>query len=793
MATNTASIPFSQRLSLRGRPLPGKRGELRQLWQVPALLVGLVALLGVGVTRPLWHTPMSPMERHLAFARKLLEQPAPPLERMQRNVAEALAEANRFPLKAGEGHFLLGSAHLRHADGAPADAEEHWREARAHLEEADHLGVAAADRATLAYRLGKVWFHTGEAPQRVIDQLAPILNEAADDPTEGYAMLAQAYMKLPQPDLEAALEANRRELQTPTLKEEVLAPARLLRGELLLALKRPDEAREILQFVKPPAAPALVARARFLQARTYQDKEQWGTAAQLWKDALQEDTPPAEAAGIRYQLGVCYRHMDQQQSKALSIWEKVMAEAPGDEGAAAALGLAELRLKETDPRSALDAFTRVVRDVKQPADWHNALIDIGQAREVFESGCIIYRMTGHFDLAMQLAELYERIALPGAAQGFFAQAAEAAARAGAETAGGVLEAVEAARKLYQQAGCKYEAALEAATTPAEQADVLWKSADCYIRGQDQAAAIPLLQRWLKLEPPTERLGQAWFLLAEAHRAKRDETAARAAYEESVKYAGPYMYLARYELALVKMAGGKLDDAATDLEVNLQQLRLATSLSEPERDADEKSQFAYGDLLHQQKNYLRAASTLEAVLRASPTGSRALQGRFVLADCYHCLANEQLVNLRQAERTSSNASQNYRNEYRRWLGLAAEAYGAVAKELATRLKSGPLTEEDEIIYRRAALAEADLVSDLGRYEDAIKLYEPLAARYHNRSEELRALAGIATNHFRKYNDAKGREVIEFLKKRMKEMDDSAFGPDGRGSRADWDQWLKSMSK
>src|SRR5262249_22583960 len=150
---------------------------------------------------------------------------------------------------------------------------------------------------------------------------------------------------LPQPDLDAALEANRKQLQLPTDDSRILTPARYLRGELLLRKHQRAEARQVLEGIKPPASPSFVAKARYLRGAAHQADEQWEEAAKLWEEALADRTaPPPDPARVRYWLGVCYRNLDRPQ-EAMRVWEETsLWKAGTEEGAVAALGLAELRL-----------------------------------------------------------------------------------------------------------------------------------------------------------------------------------------------------------------------------------------------------------------------------------------------------------------------------------------------------------------------------------------------------------------------------------------------------------------
>src|SRR5262249_49094892 len=152
----------------------------------------------------------------------------------------------------------------------------------------------------------------------------------------------------------------------PIDEEARLTPVRLLRGELLLQQGKPDEALHVLTNVGASAPPALLARARFLRGRILQQQERWDEAAAIWKETLDDRrVTPREPGWTLYYLGVCHRQLDQRED-AIRAWTLCAGRADaGEEGVAAALGLAELRLPEHSA-AALEAFERALRDVKGP-------------------------------------------------------------------------------------------------------------------------------------------------------------------------------------------------------------------------------------------------------------------------------------------------------------------------------------------------------------------------------------------------------------------------------------------
>jgi tetratricopeptide (TPR) repeat protein len=772
MATTTAPTTW---------PL-APRVRWHQLWQLPAFCLGIVTLSAVLALRPLWQVgPAVEARRALADARRLAEHPDTRPEDLDTRLTALLAAPERFPTLAGEAHFLLGSVYLRHAGAEP----EAWRRARAHLENAEALGVPDAVRARLTFRLGKVWAHDGVDPRQVCDYLARSVPDAADDPFEGYGLLTQAYLHLPEADVQAALDANKKQLDLPTAREDLLAPVRLLRGELLLRVQNPVGAREVVKFIKSPAPAPLIAQARYLEARTYQDEEQWQKAAQHWEESLEQ--PGVGDPGLAlYNLGVCYRRLDQPRDAA-RVWERVLDQDPGDLAPAAALGLAELRLAEPNPQAALDAFARAVRDTCSPDDWKNTRVDLARAREAFERGCALLQACGQPDLAVQLARLYERIAPPGAAAYREAQAAEAAAqdrlkRVEAGQGGQPLE--EQARQLFALAGRQYEAAAEGAGPADVMAERLRSSAECYFKGQDHGSAIPVLQRLVKLRLPADRQGQVWFLLAEAHRAMQQEDDALQEYDRCAQCPGPYAYRARYHLARALIAGGKWEDAATALAQNLELMR-----REPDAEAQEKSLYELANVLIHQHQDLHAVPRLKEALELYPNSLRATGARFQYADCCRRLANREALALGNGEEPGPELLQHRQGEYRSWMARASAGFDDLVREFDQRLATGPVTEEDELLYYQAAWASADCRMRLGDANGAVVQYENLFNRLHHRVEGLYGLVAVARYWSDKHDPERYRAYLNRIRKAMDALDDTAF-PTGPGAwdRAKWEEWL-----
>lgn len=799
---------------------------LRQLWQVPTFLLGLLALAAVCLARPPWHGPRATCGVP-AFAplRELLKQPDFDRDRALVLGAEAVRDAGPTPRAAAEAHFLLGSVYAALAERAGAGpGGDPWREARTHLEQAKALGVPEDDRTRLDYRLGKAWAHTGEPPQKVIAALAPAAEEGPEDDLDavrGYGLLAEAYLKLPRPDLEAALAATEKQIGRPITNDDLLAPARLRRGELLLSLGRPDEAAGALKNVGAKAPPAVAAQARRLRVRILEEQEQWAEAAAVWREVLDDaQAPPRDREVVLYHFGLCLRNGD-RKDEALRAWEECLRRDPaGEEGPAAALGVAELRLREPQVEPALTAFERAVRDVKGPGDWHNALVTVERAREAFEAGCRAARSAGAFEASARLARLYERLAPPGRAQELLAEAADAwagAAREKARRASG-----DEARKLYgeaedllRQAAAAYEQAADAQKDPAEQAERLWSAANRFLEGRDADRAAAAFERFLKVAQQPDllaaerfnaRLSEAWYKLALARRDAGSENAARAAFAQAAgrsKWSSRYVYRARYELAYSKRTYDSrtnswawTDDAENELEANLRLLREARD--DRDDEAREKTLYALGDLYFERREQngliSKAINTLEEALHDFPGNSGAVYARYQLAESYRLRADQRSRNF---EDVGLGPLARLGNEQK----VMEDREKAIAtyQELSRGLEARTSRDEsEERLLAYALEAAADLRFLAGGYAKAGEMYEAFAERYKGRPEEhATAVADVlrAYWHAAKYpapgDDAakvrlygqKAQRALEEIRAALPKLEPK--------KRAEFERWLKSF--
>ncbi|MFO0926060.1 MAG: tetratricopeptide repeat protein [Gemmataceae bacterium] len=752
------------------------------LWQAPVFVLGLAALVGVWFARPLWpDSPARALDRDLGTVRQLLARSDGDPEQAISIAHRALEACARFPERAGEAQLLLGTAHLRLAEKADAlRAREEWLKARQYLEQADASEVPEEDRMKLSYRLAKAGYHTGDQLARVIGRLEQSAEEA-DSRAEAYSLLTQAYLKLPRPDLHRALEANRKLRDVAEASEAELSSAKLLGGELLLRLGKPEEARKSLEKISDQSAPAVVVKARLLRARSYQDEKQWGEAARLYNAALADGraTVP-EPVAVYYALGLCYRNQEQPK-EAARAWGECLQLARQPEAAAAALALADLRLQEPALEAAVEPLTMAVKAVTAGKEWANPHIDLTHARELYERAVTTFRAASRHDLALKVLPAYTKIADERRALLLRGEVAAEWGRSKIEAAPGVKPPPEVqaqAKELFKQAAEVYTTAARLPNLkPVEQGDYLWNSALNYLACEDLPQATVRLEDFVKLPLEPARLDEAWYRLAEVYRTSGDAKAAVPAYHKCIEFDARFACRARYQLAILALMAGKPDDAEVGLLFNLKMLRWE---SDPEVLG--QTLYALGNLLYQRRDYRRVARHLEDALgrfKDNPEGTRA---RYQLADSYRQIAAQENQSFLLGENMSAETRQHFQKEHRRWMQKAADEFAVLDQFLETPAGKDHLTSEQRT---QVPFIAAKCWFNLGQYDKALEIYNRLIDRYQNKVEGLDALGGAVSCHAALGQVDKVKQRLLQIKNALPGMPEDVRGP--------WEEWVKEAIK
>jgi tetratricopeptide (TPR) repeat protein len=758
-------------------PMPAPATQ--PLWQVPVFLLGCAALVAAWLVRPLLSEQASRrLERDLASARQILSRPDGNIEQALTLTQRAVESSKELLAYAGEAAFLAGSAHIRIAEKADSvRAQESWAQARECLEQAELHGVPVEDQNALIYRLAKVGFHTGATLSIVIARFEESIPKY-DNRAEGYALLTQAYLRLPKPDLNKAIEANLKLRQVPDADETALANAKLLAGELLLRMGKPDEARKSLEKIGDQGSPTFLVKAKLLQARAYQEEKKWDEAARLYEAVLAKSKPLVPDPGqVYYNLGLCYRQQDQPH-EAANKWQEALTLSRGPEGLAAAILLAEQRLNDAALEPAAEVLARAVLSINSSADWKNPLVDANRAREVFEKALSAYRQSSRHDLAMKTIDAYARLAPAVRILGLRSEVAAEWARIKNEAPMASAETREQAKQLYRLAG---ESCAKLAELPgqslSQQGEYLWTSAQNYLSAGEDALAGARLEEVVKMNLEPVKLGEAWYRLAELYRSTGKKEAAGKAYRKCMEYDTRFAYRARYQLAMTALESGDLDQAEADLVMNRKML---TWDSDPEALA--QSLFALGNLLYQRRDYRRSVRYLEDALGRFKDHPDSAKARYQLADSYRLIAAQENQSFLLSDSMSEETRAHFQQQHRMWLQKAADEFASLQTFLETPEGKNQLTSDQR---KHVPFIVARCWLYLGEYDKAVDACNKLIERHDGTVEGLDALGLAVLCHAAQKNVDKVKQRLLQIQQLLPKMPDDV--------RKQWEEWLAEATK
>ncbi len=781
----------------------------RQLWQVPIFFLGATALAAVPLTRPYWNPDDPPaIERQLKAARAALDAKEPDLHQALQRGERVLSYSDRFPQFAGPAHFVVGSAHLKTADDpSTTDVAAERKSARDHLERANEKGVVETDKPKLTYRLGKVWQLTGADPSQTVAALLKTA-DVADDPAEGYGLLAQAHLRMQPPETAAAVDATRKQLAKamPSSNPRQLADARFRLGELLLSFKgdkeKEKEARLYLAKIEADAPAEQFYAARRLMAASFEETQEWSAAARNWEQARKDPAlKPAEKGAVLLRLGRCYAQ-EPNPPKAAAVYEEALT-LPGDEGQAAALRLAEIKL-EKDPKAAAEAIASALRGVASPEEYKNPLVPLDEARALLERATQACRTANDSAAVQTLSAAYGKLALPGRDDEQAAQTADAAALDALDKAkttpdrSAALE--DEARTQFKQAAEAYERAAGKVAPGPEKAKWLWSSADRFLKAQQLTKARDVLGALTQMEGvlSEESLAEAWFKVAETHKLLSQNEAARAAFKRGLKPDGPYLLRSRHEIAMLDLADGKFDDAEAGLQENAKALRAD---ARPDATLQEMTAYALAEVAYQRqtpvreelRDYSTAEQRLLGALAQYPDGPAATRARMMLGKCFWFTASVKSRALLSVTLSDEERKQ-YQKAYSENLTKALEQYEAVERRLSVKQASGGLSADETVQLKHAQFWASDCYFFLRKYEEAINRFTALAQSYRQQPEEMIALSQLWQCHSYTSDAEKVTATLARMREAIDKVPETAWtGAAPTHQKSYWVKWLTDVAK
>lgn len=778
------------------------RRKFRDLWQMPLLL------LSIGL---------------FVYAAYLFVDPKPGLSVARRiEVARTYLTRGRPDAAADQLNKLLTSEKLQRET-----------EARVRL-----LLAEALEAAQKQLRIDLDVNH-----ERIVEQTRIALAQGVKPEAEIYRRLGDSYRALNKPV--EALENYRR-----AIAMDAGRALGLQRKVIELQLSQPDTApaeASIDEYLQQDGlTDAERGWATVRKAELLVNKSAYHEARALLREASRFDSDPVAQGQVNYALGYCawkVHDLDEAERLLRVARDQLKTQHPLDADAAYALG--KIRQErgaakeavsffqgviENHPESAVAPLARLGRGVCRIllgqddaglSDLHELVAEIGakRARQRYKgdtlaglrdsSGVLAGR--GNFQGSLELMA-YEQSLEPEPAPDFYARLASVYERRAEQveqtlpqssSAGEKIRRGSQVRDLRTKAGDAYVAYSRSVTLEHDEAhgEALWKGVDLYDRAGNLQNAISALELFVAERPNDGTAPEALLRLGKSYQAAGLFDKAINSYQRAQSRYPQSLAASKSGVPLAQAYIAKGPQAYPSAEAALLRVVEDNPLITPEAQEFHDALFELAQLYYRTDRFEEAVTRLKELTDRYPQDEQRGQVLFMTADSYRKSAG--LLNVAVSSAGAPEAklvSANPRDaaqqaeavaQKRDRLGKARDLYEQV---INLHRDQQPAKDIDRLHLKLAHFYRADCVFDLGKYDEAIKLYDAAALKYQEDPASLAAYVQIVNSYcaLGKFDEARtaNTRATWLLRKMPQENFASGSFP---MPKAYWERWLKWTSE
>jgi tetratricopeptide (TPR) repeat protein len=670
--------------------------------------------------------------------------------------------------------------------------------------------------------------------ERIIEQSRVALAQGVKPEAEIYRRLGDSYHALGK--IAEALENYRRAIAMDSSRA---LPLQRKVIELQLAQSDPGPAEASLEEYQRQEGITDAERAWALSRRAeiMTNKRDYLGARALLGEARRSDGDPVAQGQVHYGLGYCaWKLGDLNEAERLLrvARDQLKTQHPLDADAAYALGRIQQdrgdhkaaisfyqAVIESHPDATVAPLARLGRGVCRIAlgqddagltDLHDLVDEIGskRSRQRYRADTLnglrdasaVLVTRGNFQGALELMA-YEQTLEPEPAPEFYSRLASVFERRADEVEKSLPEAPNAAEKIRRaqqvremrtKAGDAYVAYSRSVTLDNDKAhgEALWKGVELYDRASNLQHAISALELFIAERPTDGATPDALLRLGQAYQAAGMFDKAIAAYQRNQTRYSQSLAASKSGVPLARAYIAKGPESYGSAENALRRVIEDNPLITPDAAEFREALFELAQLYYRTDRYEESIARLEELTQRYPEDERQGDVLFMMADGYRKSASLLNVNLAKEKIVSTDpktaaAQAQAASEKRTRLGKAHELYEKVIALYARQLPSRDL---DRLHLKLSHFYRADCLYDLGRYEEAIKLYDAAALKYQDDPASLAAYVQIVNSYcaLGKFDEAKtANQRAKWL---LRKMPESAFR-DGSFSmpKAYWEQWLK----
>lgn len=796
--------------------------RLRDVWQVPVLALASAALLW-GVVHAFQSKPKADLSVHFTEVEHMMEEAhyREALTVLNETIRPHMSGDALTPDQRRDFHVLRGRALARGQAEEGLDLEQNHRAIIKEYTDAEHMNATLdeEDHAWLA-RSHTALFELPEA----MDRIEGITDEA--ERVELLKAVVEASRVPAHRNDGLALEVLSELAQDLTLSRDDRLWVLTRQTELLMAEGFNDEA--ILKVLRSMprlegAPPESVGELLALVAGAYMNQQNVDEARRYLGLAEKMLSPESGTMSkVHLMRGLVEQQAGVDLALALEQFDAVMEHFGfSGEAMAALLGGAETESQialsqDSTPESAIVRYSRLVDQMLNGAEDERVSVDrvsgslLDRAREQFDRGDFASSLA----LATQAERLYSEEGTPDAVLLAIAKSQRAIAdRMLASLASdGILSLAHAdpvtqreARDRLVIAGAYYRrhASAVASKDANGYADSLWNASDSFDRAGDVEGAVAGFRQFIGDLPTDNRTAEARFRLAQSYQARGDLPLAAQVYDELIasradgQASGPYADASYVPLAQTLLAD---DDTSNDGRAEqLLQRVLAGALGGPDTRVYREALLALGQHYYMTPDVAGHAELaiehLTQFLDRAQADAKAFDERDIDSAIYG-LADSCRVSAAGIAKTLGEAMPEglrmERDKARRErLAKAGELFAQVRDRLEHREHATAL---DELRLRNAYFYIGDTAFDLGKYDEAIRMYDAARERYAREPASLVALTQIVAAYLAMGDMDRARATNGRAVAFHASLPDSVWDdPTLPMTREAWARWLDSQTR
>ncbi|MFO1065104.1 MAG: tetratricopeptide repeat protein [Pirellulales bacterium] len=774
-------------------------------------------------------------DQQLDFAMKLLDEGRWDVaDRIARDIE---TDKELTPAREPVWNYVRGVA------GALATADKLERpQARQTLARAAEFLIKSRDagypigyRGKGAYWLGYCYFQTYDW-QPAIDALSPVVDSWSERRSDALDMMVEACLRQHPPDRAQAEKLLQRWSKIPGITTGERHQISLRRANLAFVdgdWKACENALLSIPPDVPQASWAKLARGRWKLENSKQLEESDPERRALTEQALGEfrqvfvapGTPPTARRQASFLIGVTLRTLGRNE-EAISTLSACRQRSPESaEAVASGIEEAEIQTEAGEFNDALETARHVIIDLGDKSLYDERWMPLPVLeKRLLDLGANM-RAAGSYPQAIRLAGYLPPVFKQSGAVRLEAETYKHWAERLEETPITTQKQRDELRRdidtKYTLAGDKFKQLAKLESITAAFPTILWEAIESYRKAHQLVRANELLIEYLQHEERSKR-PRALLALGRNYLNAGDWDKTLPPLERCLSEFPdhPNCYEARLIMAQALSEKQKLEDASEMLLKNLYDGNLQPDSKlwgdslfelgriifkrgdllqlEVENDANGTAEQKLEKLKASHEEMLVAINRLAEAVERFRNDPRSLEARYAIGRAYRTAAKfpEQLVNSGQITIESTRRQLN--QERRQLLNASLDGYRDLKRALGDAQERAVLSEGNQSLLRNCFFGEADVLFELGNYEEAIAAYRNIPNRFMNQPEALEAYMQIAQCYKLLGQPNKARNTLiqaETLLSRIPPELDGRFKLLTRADRQGWAEtlafWLKQI--